>query len=238
MSAFRSPTQRCPIAAEPTRLVRSDWRKTLADGHERPFRDAGKLFNLDEHRGVSCRLQYRPARTVFNRATDATSRNSNRRTTTMTNLLIHVPGESIAHSGTFFGGRPYVPSAAEFSWPACRSCKGNMQYLGRIAIPSSGPSTSRHALLFMCQNDPGCCDGYCGSLMEGGNSVHIVAGALTDSAIVPKGGVTLRETEYGTSVVASQLDDYETARQAWAESTGRSPREVLGQLRGSPVWIQ
>lgn len=154
----------------------------------------------------------------------------------MTNLLIHAPGKSNAHFGTFFGGYPTVPSAAEFSWPVCRSCKGNMQYLGRIAIPSSDPSASRHALLFMCQNDPGCCDEW--ESDGGGNSVLIVAGALAESVVVPTGGVTLREAEYGTSVVSSPLDNYETARQAWAESTGNSPREVLGQLRGSPVWIQ
>jgi hypothetical protein len=111
-----------------------------------------------------------------------------------------------------------------------------MQYLGRIAIPSGDLPTSHHALLFMCQNDPGCCNEW--EPDGGGNSVLIVAGALAESAVVPTGGVTLTETAYGTSVVSSQLDNYEAARQAWAESTGNSSREVLGQLRGSPVWIQ
>jgi hypothetical protein len=111
-----------------------------------------------------------------------------------------------------------------------------MQYLGRIAIPSNDPSMPRHALLFMCQNDPGCCDEW---EPDGvGNSVVIVTGALAESAIVPAGGVTLRETAYGASVVSSHLDNYEAARKVWVESTGSSSREVLGQLRGSPVWIQ
>lgn len=154
----------------------------------------------------------------------------------MTNLLIHAPDEVDLQSGTFFGGRPLVPAAEAFSWPTCRSCKGYMQYLGRVGIPSEDAPASRHALLFMCQNDPGCCNEW--ESDGGGNSVVIVAGVLAQAAVVPPVGVTLRNTAYGASVWGCQFENYETARKAWVESRGKSPREVLGQLRGSPVWIQ
>lgn len=128
-----------------------------------------------------------------------------------------------------------VPAMKDFTWPTCRSCKGHMQYLGRIAIPGEA-SSERYALLFMCQNDPGCCNEW--ESGGGGNSVQIVVGTITEGVAVPTAGLILRETAYGASIVPSQLDSYDAARQAWAEDNGRSPREVLGQVGGHPAWIQ
>ncbi len=154
----------------------------------------------------------------------------------MTDLLINVPNTPDPRLGTYFGGRPFLPPGETFSWPTCKSCSGSMQYLGRLAVPQADSAEARHALLFMCQNEPGCCNEW--EPGGGGNSVHVAIGHLSEDAAVPATGVTLREAGYAATVVSSSIDDYETARQTWARTSEKSPREVLGQLGGTPVWIQ
>lgn len=82
----------------------------------------------------------------------------------MTTLMICTPdvGEGPTEK-TMFGGRPSAPLNA-FEWPKCRSCGGNMQFLGQIQA-----SAGQLLLLFMCQNDPGSCEEW--DPDQGGNRV-------------------------------------------------------------------
>lgn len=149
----------------------------------------------------------------------------------MINLLItsEVPPDPDGHC---FGGLPVIPIGSRFSWPTCKSCTGNMQYLGRIRVPHE----TTLILLFMCQNDPGLCDEWAPD--SGGNTALVVGIDSLTAVEPPSGGVTSRNTVYGVREVASSHNDYEEARAAWGEQPGHRQRDVLGQLLGAPSWIQ
>jgi hypothetical protein len=107
-----------------------------------------------------------------------------------------------------------------------------MQFLGQLRIPEK----SELVLLFMCQNDPGLCDEW--EPDAGGNCAIVVSTKNVGVVTPPQGGVTVRETKYGARQVASSLENYDDAREAWSKESGRAPREVLGQILGEPAWIQ
>src|SRR5690554_1548056 len=131
---------------------------------------------------------------------------------------------------TSFGGLPVRGIDESFQWPMCKSCNGPMQFLGKLAIGD------RMEQIFMCQNDPGLCDEW--DANGGANAVVITTAKELDSVAPPEGGVTTRNTSYGALVIDFESDNYDEARVQWAEENGLSPRQVLGQMFGTPSWIQ
>jgi hypothetical protein len=108
-----------------------------------------------------------------------------------------------------------------------------MQFLGRIL---HNAVESRIVLLFMCQNNPGLCDEW--DANSGGNKALVVQVSSLHPLSPPQNGDLLRSTSYGADVVAFDAPDYDAARVSWAEQTGRPARHVLGQISGSPLWLQ
>jgi hypothetical protein len=131
-----------------------------------------------------------------------------------------------------FGGLPIAPIASDFAWPRCKTCNGPMQFLGQLRVPEK----PKLVLLFMCQNDPGLCDEW--EADAGGNCAIVVSIGRLAEVKAPEDGVTVRETKYGARTVSSCLDSYDAARDEWTNETGRTGREVLGQILGTPAWIQ
>jgi hypothetical protein len=107
-----------------------------------------------------------------------------------------------------------------------------MQFLGQLRIPE----TQRLVLLFMCQNEPGMCDEW--EADAGGNCAIVMPTVTLAEAQPPEGDATVRKTRYGARQVTSPLDNYDAARETWCKETGGKGREVLGQILGSPAWIQ
>ena len=132
--------------------------------------------------------------------------------------------------GTRFGGRP-LSTRDDFAWPACRSCDGNMQFLGQIQ-PEGSPDL---LLLFMCQNDPGVCNEW--DADGGANAVVAMAPGHAVDVCPPASGLTERGTQYGAKIVSAPGADYEAARIAWTNESD-VPRPVLGQVGGAPYWLQ
>ncbi|MFC7422126.1 hypothetical protein ACFQNF_19895 [Iodobacter arcticus] len=150
----------------------------------------------------------------------------------MTQLLIHVAdnNEEVSKE-TKFGGKPSSPNGA-LEWPVCKCCKGNMQFLGQLRTPES----ENMLLLFMCQNDPGSCDEW--DPNGGGNAVVVIEDSKLSLVQPPQQGETTRNIRHGVKFVEHENNDYDASRAAWALTNGVSPREVLGQLGGTPAWIQ
>lgn len=150
----------------------------------------------------------------------------------MTNLLIHAADAAeVASPGSKFGGSPSAPNG-ELTWPVCKCCNGNMQFLGQLGAPED----EMLLLLFMCANDPGMCDEW--EPNGGGNSVIAVPATQLRLVQPPDEGETTRPTRYGAAIFDEADGDYDAARSSWASQNKVSPREVLGQLGGSPSWIQ
>lgn len=151
----------------------------------------------------------------------------------MTRLLIHDPKNAQA---TAFGGLPVLPEGQVFVWPKCKSCKGHMQYLGRLFVDEQAGRAAHLIQLFMCQNDPGLCDEW---EADAGGNAAIITGTERLAAIeAPSSGVTQLENAYGARIDDAPEVDYDEARGNWAKKTGQSQRAVLGQIGGSPAWIQ
>lgn len=146
----------------------------------------------------------------------------------MVNLLIYNPGKANI-SETSFGGHPVANNPSEFKWPICKYCQLPMQFLGKIA------SGNHLYQIFMCQNDPGCCEEW--DPDEGGNKVIVTARSTFEIVSAPTEGLTTRGVEYSAQTVVVQSSGYEEAREKWA-SNNMNYREVLGQIGGVPFWLQ
>jgi len=143
----------------------------------------------------------------------------------MTHLMIHTPdGNEGPTEKTVFGGRPSAPAGA-IEWPTCATCHGNMQFLGQLQA-----TPDQLLLLFMCQNDPGCCEEW--DPDAGGNKVVTVSTENLELVAPPEGGETLRETRYGAAPASSDKPDFYEALEAWVAESGRSQLDVLGQMGG------
>lgn len=131
---------------------------------------------------------------------------------------------------TSFGGAPVCESGQSFNWPTCRTCDLPMQYLGKIATDLGLEQ------IFMCQNDPGCCDEW---EADGGGNAVLVCGSQNVVAVVPPAqGETTRNCEHGAEITEVDADNYDDARDRWAEQHEGNYRQVLGQLYGTPKWLQ
>lgn len=145
-------------------------------------------------------------------------------------LILNRNVEEGPTTGTRFGGAPSV--GRDFSWPVCKFCHGNMQFLGQLRREGS----QRLHLVFMCQNRPGVCWEW--DADKGGNAV--VCSEITDLRLadVPPEGEAVRPTLYGARVESVEASSYDKARSAWAEKHPGRQREVLGQINGQPDWLQ
>jgi hypothetical protein len=149
-------------------------------------------------------------------------------------LLLHDSAPAEDEPVTRFGGRPLAPSREPFAWPVCRACEGNMQFLGQLRLPNE--AGDRLLLLFMCQNDPGVCDEW--EADAGGNRAIVLGTEGLAVVEFPPAGEVSRNTMYGARVEEHATGDYDEARAAWTEEHEGRGREVLGQLFGTPGWIQ
>jgi hypothetical protein len=55
---------------------------------------------------------------------------------------------------------------------------------------------------------------------------------------MPPTETAVRKTLYGATITPVAEPNYDLAREAWAKANSKSPREVLGLLRGEPTWVQ
>jgi len=107
-----------------------------------------------------------------------------------------------------------------------------MQFLGQLCCSE----THELLLLFMCHQEPGQCGQY--EANSGSNAVVVVTAVDLKLVKAPRGRQVLRQTRYGAKLVTQKAKNYDEARAAWASDHGVSTREVLGQLGGTPYWIQ
>jgi hypothetical protein len=144
----------------------------------------------------------------------------------MIQLLIHDSSKKDLLNETSFGGLPVKETNSNIEWPKCKSCNAEMQYQGKIKTDIG------LEMIFMCTNDPGMCDDW--DAENGGNKVIIVNGENLEFFKPSNDNLSLREKEYGATIVEITAEDYDNARENW---TGNK-RDVLGKLYGEPSWIQ
>ncbi|MGF1429004.1 DUF1963 domain-containing protein [Kitasatospora sp. LaBMicrA B282] len=160
------------------------------------------------------------------------------------------------------GGVPLAPAGT--SWPTCATCGGPLQFLaqllladlaGRGDLAGSGEPGRSLLALFACQNDPGMCDDW--EPDSGGNLALLLpvdglqpiprpepADAANDENADEDGDEDEEDDVLGLGATrAVELcrmtePDYYDARTEWAERTGRPVTEILGQLGGTPDWLQ
>jgi hypothetical protein len=146
----------------------------------------------------------------------------------MTTLMTYAGPVADEAPTTRTGGVPLVP--ADFAWPTCATCSGPMQFLAQVL-------TEEHAVsIFMCQNDPGLCDEW--DPAAGGNRALVFPASELAPAQVPAKGETRLPEASGIDTLVIDGLPYETAREQWANTSGRPRREILGQLGGAPSWLQ
>lgn len=149
---------------------------------------------------------------------------------TAAHLLLHEPGPSNGPTAdTVFGGAPSVGEG--FVWPTCATCSGNMRFLGQIRHPAA----DRLVLLFMCENDGGMCEEW--DADAGGNAAIAGATHALHLADVPAEGAVVRP-RYGIRIEQVEAENYDKARSLWGKQHPGRQRAVLGQLGGTPSWLQ
>ena len=147
----------------------------------------------------------------------------------MIKLLICRPNPG-SLSETSFGGLPVKGKDENFLWPTCNFCDGSMQFLVKLATDQS------LLQIFMCQNKPGVCNEW--DANAGGNKVVITLAKGLEQVQPPDTGESTPKTSYGGIVMEYDSDDYDDARIRWAEQHSLPPGQVLGQVLGSPSWLQ
>lgn len=144
-------------------------------------------------------------------------------------LLVHRPEAPTDPFATTFGGAP--PAGRDFTWPICATCGKAMSFLGQVRAID----TARLLLIFMCENDPGMCEEW--DADGGGNRViAIAADRARPGDPGNKHGVV--RPFYGARVETVAAEGYSAARANWVERHPGHAREVLGQLGGTPDWLQ
>lgn len=127
---------------------------------------------------------------------------------------------------TTFGGCPVKAKNSDFEWPVCQGCGEKLQYQGKIKTDLG------FELIFMCNNGEEACSIW--DPDDGANNVVIVVADDVEPVDTPEDRTRLRETEYGCKIIEVDDENYD---EAWDHWEGR-PRDVLGQLGGTPMWIQ
>ncbi|MEV7414722.1 hypothetical protein [Streptomyces sp. NPDC089919] len=178
-----------------------------------------------------------------------------------TTLLIDAGSTAPDAPVTRLGGLPLAPAGTE--WPVCAACSGPLQFIAQV-VPGDGSVLA----VFMCANDPGSCqewDAWAGANKafvfpaEGLRAMPLpplpaAADAEDDTADDDADEADDEDEDYAdedddeevrvlgavraaVSVVVPGTG-YDEACDAWAGSSGRAEREVLGQLGGEPEWLQ
>lgn len=111
-----------------------------------------------------------------------------------------------------------------------------MQFLAQIRVADADPGIAGLLSVFMCQNHPGLCEDW--DATAGGNRAFRFGADALQGAAVPDDGVTLLDETSAIDFEQVEADDYLHARDLWSRTTGRSVREVLGQVGGQPAWLQ
>ncbi|MER5931145.1 hypothetical protein [Streptomyces sp. NPDC002054] len=132
------------------------------------------------------------------------------------------------------GGIPLAPAGTE--WPHCAECAGPMQFLAQLFLDDGQGVVA----VFMRQNQPGLCQEW--DPAAGGNRALLFpAEGLAPLPLPPArpddGGVLLPDVHAVAYEPAGDVA-YEEAGELWAERSGRSESAVLGQLGGTPFWLQ
>lgn len=165
----------------------------------------------------------------------------------MTTLMIDAGPVSPDALITRTGGIPLAPPGAE--WPCCSSCDGPLQFLAQVVLDGVGDvarevtSPGRGILaLFACRNDPGMCEDW--APHSGGNRALLFPPEGLQPLPLPQrgeeadGGVVVLGAIRSITQEPEKEADYDRAREAWAEKSGRPQSDVLGQLAGVPAWVQ
>ncbi|MFE2323855.1 hypothetical protein ACFXD5_08070 [Streptomyces sp. NPDC059385] len=172
-----------------------------------------------------------------------------------TTLMIH-DGSAAPHAPiTRIGGLPLAPPGTK--WPTCTTCSGPLQFIAQIVLDDERGVLA----VFMCANAPGMCEEW--SATAGGNRAYLFPSA----GLVPVPLPALPAAEEPDEDDDDDEDDYDedeeddedvrqlgavravervtvagaeyrSASEAWSARSGRPRGEVLGQLGGTPDWLQ
>lgn len=150
----------------------------------------------------------------------------------MIRLLIYTTATDAATKETCFGGLPSV--SKEFTWPTCRNCAKHMQFLGQLRIDKG--ESSKLILLFMCNNKHSGCPSWDPDL--GSNKAIVTQAQELSLAPLPEAETDnlVRNCRYGANIVDIDAENYSQARKQNAQ--GEKMRHILGQLFGTPEWLQ
>ncbi|QMU73542.1 DUF1963 domain-containing protein [Streptacidiphilus sp. P02-A3a] len=138
------------------------------------------------------------------------------------------------------GGVPLAPAGAP--WPCCASCSAPMQFLAQVVLDDLGDEVQGRGVLalFACQNDPGMCSDW--EPDAGGNRALLLPVEGLEPMAQPEDGVDeavlLLGSVRAVSLVHEDEPDYDQAGEEWAARNERPASTVLGQLGGTPAWIQ
>ncbi|MFD7629226.1 hypothetical protein ACFV7Q_24905 [Streptomyces sp. NPDC059851] len=166
----------------------------------------------------------------------------------MTTLITYAGQGAPGAAVTRIGGVPLaVPGTA---WPTCADCAGPLKFLAQFLLDESGsalagggrrPAHAHVLALFACQNRPGTCQDWNAS--SGANAALLLPARGLRRMARPRGrAVDSEKLLLGATHAAEPhtADEagYEGACAAWAARTGRPRNHVLGQLGGTPAWLQ
>ncbi|KJY36107.1 DUF1963 domain-containing protein [Streptomyces sp. NRRL S-495] len=164
------------------------------------------------------------------------------------------------------GGVPLAPPGT--AWPSCADCGGPLQFLAQIVLDGSGAAVAgspgpqdRVLVLFACQNRPGVCQDW--EARSGANLALILPARglapiplpvpadldededddeddldAPDEDEFEEEVLLLGATRAAEPQLLPEAQDFDSARAAWAARTGRPRNHVLGQLNGTPAWLQ
>ncbi|MDY0816185.1 hypothetical protein [Kitasatospora purpeofusca] len=161
---------------------------------------------------------------------------------------------------TRIGGVPLAPPGT--AWPSCADCGGPLQFLAQFVLDGSGAAVTggpgqqdRLLALFACQNRPGVCQDW--EARSGANLALILPaqGLAPIPLPVPSDPdegepddesdesdeddvLLLGATRAAEPQLLPEAQNFDSARAAWAARTGRPRNHVLGQLNGTPAWLQ
>ncbi|MFI6147676.1 hypothetical protein [Streptomyces sp. NPDC051109] len=162
-------------------------------------------------------------------------------------LLIHNGSAAPDAPVTRIGGLPLAPAGTR--WPGCTSCSGPLRFIAQLVLGGGRGVLA----VFMCANDPGSCKDW--SATAGGNRAYLFPPtglvplplpALPTAADEDEGEGDYDEDEDVRQLgavrtvepVAVAEPGYRAAAEAWSAQSGRPTRHVLGQLGGTPEWLQ
>jgi hypothetical protein len=152
----------------------------------------------------------------------------------MTTLMIYSGAAAPDAPVTRTGGIPLVPPG--FVWPRCIECEGTMQFLAQVRLDDVDATAAGMWSVFVCQNDPGMCEDW--NPIAGGNRTFVFGPGELAPAAVPAGANVLLGEVSAVGYLPVDGDDYGHAYEQWSKTSDRPATDVLGQLGGSPLWIQ